>query len=107
MDSLQKGKRPDQMTRKTTSFDPQKEYCAPGTQMHIADVDNRIAERLERLFVQTNFTRTLCFWTIHVPNENNSAVVIPTIRDQRATHRYCSQKCHTGKQHNFDSRRIV
>ena len=61
------------------------------------------AERLKSPFVQANFTRTLCFWTLHVSNENNSAIVIPTIRGECATHRNCSQKCHTFKQPKIDS----
>ena len=42
-----------------------------------------------------NFTRTLWIWTIHVPNENNSAIVLPTIRGECATHRNCFQLFHT------------
>ena len=38
------------------------------------------AERLENLFVQAKFTRTLCIWIIHVPNENSSAFVSHTFR---------------------------
>ena len=56
------------------------------------------AERLKSLFVQAKFTQTLCFWTIHNPNENNSAFVIRTIRGECTTHCNCSQKCHTCKQ---------
>ena len=49
------------------------------------------AQRLKSLFVQATFTQTLCFWTIHVSNENNSATVIPTIKGECATHRNCSK----------------
>ena len=62
------------------------------------------AERLKSFFVQAKSTWTLCIWTIHVPNENNSAIVIPTIS---ATHCNCSQKCHTCKQQKIDSGRDV
>ena len=53
------------------------------------------AKRLKSLFVQAKFTQTLCIWTIHVPNENNSAIVIPTIRGECTTHCNCSQLFHT------------
>ena len=56
------------------------------------------AERLKNLFVQAKFTQTLCIWTIHVPNENNSAIVIPTTRGECTTHCNCSHKRHTCKQ---------
>ena len=38
------------------------------------------AKRLKSLFVQAKFTQTFCIWPIHVSNENNSAIIIPTIR---------------------------
>ena len=53
------------------------------------------AERLKSLFVQAKFTRTLCIWKIHVSEEDNSAIVINTIRGECATHRNCSQLFHT------------
>ena len=65
------------------------------------------AERLKIFSVQTKFTRTICIWTIHVPNENNSAIVIPTIGGECATHRKGSQNCHTCKQQKIDSCRDV
>ena len=37
------------------------------------------AERFENHFLESKVTRTLCIWTIHVPKENNSAIVISTI----------------------------
>ena len=40
------------------------------------------AERLKTVFVQAMFTRTLYKWTIHVPNEDNGAIFIPTIRGE-------------------------
>ena len=55
------------------------------------------AERLKSLWT--------ILWTIHVPNEKKSAVVIPTI--SYTTHCNCSQKCHTCKQQNIDYCRDV
>ena len=49
------------------------------------------AERLKSLFPQTKFTRTHCVSTAHVPNENISAIVIPTIRGECTKHCNCSQ----------------
>ena len=85
----------------------QKEYCAPGTQTRIADIDNRFAKRVKSVFVQAKFTQTLFIWTIHVPNENNSAIVIPTVGGECTTHCNCSQKCPTCKQQKIDSCRDV
>ena len=65
------------------------------------------AQRLKSLFLQAKFTRTFCIWTIHVSNENNSANVIPTIRDECATHRNCSQKGQTCRQQKINSCRFV
>ena len=96
-----------QMTRKRKSFDLQKEYCAPGTQTRIADLDNRSCREVEKSFCAGKVYRTLCIWTIHVPNENNSAIVIPTIRGECATHRSFSQKRHTCEQQIIDSCRDV
>ena len=59
------------------------------------------AERLMSLFVQTKVTRTLCIWTMHVPNENSSATVIPIIRGECPTHRNCSQLFHACLQRNI------
>ena len=61
------------------------------------------AERLKSLVVQAKFTRILCIWAMHVPNENNSAIVIPTIRGDCATHRNCSQLFDTCLQRNIGS----
>ena len=36
------------MTRKSNSIDPQKEYCAPGTQMPIADIDNGFCPEIQK-----------------------------------------------------------
>ena len=83
--SLQKCKPLDQATRKRNMFDLQKEYCAPSTQTHIADIDNRFCQEMEKSFLQAKFTQTLCIWTIHVPNEKNSAIVLPTIRGECTT----------------------
>ena len=65
------------------------EYCAPGTQTHSAGIDNGLCPEIEKFFVQES---------LHVPNENNRANVIPTIRGACATHCNCSEKCHTCKQ---------
>ena len=61
------------------------------------------AERLKSLFVKAKFTRTFCIWAIHVPNENNSAIIIPTIKGECATHCNCSQLFHTCLQRNICS----
>ena len=61
------------------------------------------AKRLKSLFVQTKFTKTLCIWTIHVCIKNNSAIVIPRIGGECATHCNCFQKYHTCKQQKIDS----
>ena len=102
MDSLQKCKPPDHTTRKRNLFALQKEYCAPGTQTRIVDIDNRFCRDIEKSFVQANVTQTLCIWTIHVTNEDNSAIVIPTTRGECATHCNCSQKFHTLRQYSID-----
>ena len=65
------------------------------------------AERLKSPFVQAKFTRILCIWAMHVPNEKNSAIVKPTIRGECATHCKFSQKCHTCRQQKIDSCRDV
>ena len=65
------------------------------------------AERLKSLLVQAKFTQTVCFWTIHVPNENNSVFFIPVIRAECTTHCNCSQNCHTCEQQKIDSCRDV
>ena len=38
------------MTRKRNLFDLQKDYCAPGTDMRIADLDNRSCREIEKFF---------------------------------------------------------
>ena len=69
------------MTRKRNLFDLKKEYCAPDTLMRIA--------RLQR--------------TIHVSNDNSSAIVIPIIRVECTTHRNCSHIFHNCLQRNIGS----
>ena len=59
--------------------------------------------KLKSLFEQAKFTQTLCIWTIQVPNENNSAIVIPTTRGVCTTHCNCSQLVHTRLQRNIGS----
>ena len=61
------------------------------------------AERLKSLFVHADFTQTLCLWTIHIPKENNSAIVKPTIRGECATYCNWSQLFHTSLQLNIVS----
>ena len=61
------------------------------------------AKGLKSLFVQAKVTQTLCVWTIHVPNENNSAIVIPTIRGECTTQCNCSRFFHTRLQRNIVS----
>ena len=60
-------------------------------------------KRMKSLFVQAKFTQTLCIWTIHVPNDTNSAIVIPTIRGDCTTHCNCSRLFHTCLQRNIGS----
>ena len=93
--------------RKKYFLDIQKEYYAPGTQTRIANIDNCFWREIEKFFVPGKFTRTLCFWAIHVPNENNIAIVIPTNRNECATHCSCSQNCYNCKQQKIDSYRDV
>ena len=62
------------------------------------------AVRLKSLFVKAKFNQTLCFWAIHVPNDNNGTIVVRKIS---ATHRNCSEKYHTCKQQKIDSCRDV
>ena len=61
------------------------------------------AKRSKSHFVQSKFTQTLGIWTIHVPNENNSAMVKPTIKGECTTHCNCSQFFHTCLQRNISS----
>ena len=84
-------------------FDLQKKYCALGTQAHIADIDNRFCQEIEKFFVQEKFTRTLCISTTHVPNKSNSAMVISTMRGECTTHCNCSQLFQTCLQRNIGS----
>ena len=65
------------------------------------------AKRLKGLFVQAKFTQTLFIWTIHVSNENNSAIVKATIRGKFAAHCKFSQKCYSCKQQKINSCRDV
>ena len=76
-------------------FDLLKEYCAPDTQTHLAVIDNRFCQVIEKFFVQAKSTSTLCIWTMHVSHENNSAIVLPSIRGDCTTHCDCSQLFHT------------
>ena len=83
------------------------DYCELDTQTRIAGIDNRFCREIEKSLVQAKFTQTLFIWTIHVPDEKNSAIVIPTIRGEYTTHCSCSQNCHTCEQQKIDSCRDV
>ena len=89
--------------RKKNVFDLQKNIAHLAHRRALRTLIIASAERLKSLFVQAKFTQTLCVWAIHVPNENNSAFVIPTIRAESATHCNCSQKHHTCKQQKINS----
>ena len=60
-------------------------------------------KRMKSLFVQAKSTRSLCIRTKHVPSEINSAIVIPTIRDECATYRNFSELFHSCLQRNISS----
>ena len=84
--------------------------------MNIAHLTHRLtlrtliiapAKRLKSRFVQASFTQTLCVLTIHFSKKNNSAIVIPRIGGECATHCNCFQKCHNCKQQKNDSCRDV
>ena len=47
--------------------------------------------RKKSSFVHAKYTRTQCVGTIHVPNKFVRAFLIPTIRGDCATRRYCSE----------------
>ena len=61
------------------------------------------AKRFKSLFVQAKYTWKFCIWTMHVPNENNSAIVISTITGECTTHCNCSRLFHTCLQRNIGS----
>ena len=107
MESLQKCKPLDQVTRKRKLFDPQGNTAHLAHRRALQALIIASAERLKNLFVQEKCTRTLCFWTIHVTNENNSAIVIPTISGECAAHRNCSQLFHTCPQRQISFCRDV
>ena len=60
-------------------------------------------ERLKSLFVNAKCTRTHCFRKRHVPNKFKTAIVLPTISCECATHLNCSQFFHTCLQFNNGS----
>ena len=107
LDSLQKCKPQDQTTRKGICLIFKKNIAHLTRRRTLRALIIVSAERLKTLFVQAKFTRTLCIWTIHVPNENDSAIVIPTISGDCATKCNCSQNCHTCGQQKIDSFRDV
>ena len=45
------------------------------------------AERLKILFVLADFPRAQFIRTFFIPNEDNNAIILPTIRGERAIHR--------------------
>ena len=61
------------------------------------------AERLKSLFEHAKFTRTLHFWTIHVRNENNRTIVLPTIKGECGTHCNSSELFHIRLQRDICS----
>ena len=72
-------------------FDLQKEYCAPGTQTRVADIDNLFCREIEKSF---------CAGIVYA---NTIAIAIPTIIGECSTHRKCSQIFHTCLQANIGS----
>ena len=79
------------MTRTRNSFDLQRNIAHLAHRRALRTLIIASAERFNSLFMQAKFTQTLCIWTIHIPNENNSAIVEPTITCECATQRNCSQ----------------
>ena len=61
------------------------------------------AERLKSILVQTKCTRTFCIRTKHVPNEINSAIILPTNRGESTSYCKCSQFLPTCLQRNIGS----
>ena len=53
------------------------------------------AARLKTVFVNEKYTRTHCSRAINVPDKFSSAIVIPTMRGECATHLNCSHLIHT------------
>ena len=88
MVSLQKCKLLDQATKKGVYLFFKRNIAHLAHRPTLRTLIIAFAKRLKSLFVQAKFTQTLCIWTIHVPNENNSTIVI---RTTSATHRNCSK----------------
>ena len=101
LDSLQKCEPLGQTTRKRLSLIFKRNTARLADRRALRTLIIASAKRLKSLFVQAKFTRKLCIYTIHIPNENNSAIVIPTIRGECAKHRNCSQIIHSCLQRNI------
>ena len=101
--SLQKCEPLDQATKKGICLIFQRNIAHLAHRLTLRTLIIASTKRLKSLFVQATFTQTLCIWTIHVPNENNSTIVIPTIRGECTAHCNCSQFIHTGLQLNIGS----
>ena len=97
LDSLQKCKPLHQTTKKGVYLIFKRNIAHLTNRRALRTLIIASAERLKCLFVQAKFSQTLCIWTIHLSNENNSAIVIPTIRGGCTTHCSCSQKSYTCK----------
>ena len=101
LDSFQKCKPREQTTKKGICLIFKRNIAHLAHRRALRTLIVATAERLKSLFVQAKFTRTLCLWIIHVPNESNSAIVIITIRGEYTTHRNCSQLFHNCLQRNI------
>ena len=84
-------------------FDLQKDYCAPGTQTHIADFDKRFCQEIVKSFCAGKVYPNILYLDKTRPNENNSAFVIRTIKGECTTLCNCSQLIHTCLQRNIGS----
>ena len=69
MGSLQQGTPLGQTTIKNNLFHLQTEFCAPGTQTRIADIDSCFCREFEKFFVHANFIRTHCIWKYTSPKK--------------------------------------
>ena len=94
LDSLQKCIPLDQTTRKRILFDLQRNFCEPGTQTRIADVDNRFCREIEKSFCAGKFNPITVF-SDNIRPQWELSIVIPTVRVEWATDRICSQLFHT------------
>ena len=81
--------------KKRILFDIQKNIAHLAHRPTLRTLIIAFAKRFKSFFVQAKFIQTLCIWPIHVPNKNNSAIVIPTIRVECTIHCNCSRLFHT------------